>query len=470
MSKIETDYLIAGAGAVGLAFADTLLTETDANIVIVDRHGLPGGHWNDAYPFVALHQPSAFYGVASMPLGSDRVDAGGLNDGFLELATGAEVSAYFQRVMRERLLASGRVRYYPLSELEPGADGGSHRLRSLLSGQQTTVQVRRRLVDATYYGTTVPSTHRPAFPVADGAWLVTPNDLPQLWKQSERLPANFIILGAGKTAMDAGVYLLQSGAPPDRIQWVRPRDSWMLNRRGTQPLMAFLEEVIAGQALQMEALLSATDANDWFDQLEQGGQMLRLDPAVRPTMFHYATISTGEIALLQQITRVLRHGPVNAIEPEALVFADARVTVPKDSLFIDCTARAVTRRPPVPVYQPQRIVLQMTRIPQPAFSAALAAWLEAHGDNDAARNAMSIPVPLPDSVNDVPRATIVNLMNQGRWNQDARLRAWIRACRLDGFSKLIASVDPADAAKMAALGRLRRAAEGLPAAAARWMR
>ena len=83
---------------------------------------------------------------------------------------------------------------------------------------------------------------------------------------------------------------------------------------------------------------------------------------------------------------------------------------------------------------------------------------------------MSIPVPLPDSVRDVPRATLVNLMNQGRWNQDARLRAWIRACRLDGFGKLIASVDPADAAKMAVLARLRRAAEGLPAAAARWMK
>jgi hypothetical protein len=244
----------------------------------------------------------------------------------------------------------------------------------------------------------------------------------------------------------------------------------MLNRRGTQPLMAFLEEVLGGQALQMEALTSATDADDWFDRLEQGGQMLRLDRAVRPTMFHYATISEGEVALLQQITRVLRHGPVQAIEPEALVFADARITVPPDSLFIDCTARAVTRRPPVPVYQPQRIVLQMTRIPQPAFSAALAAWLEAHGGDDAARNAMSIPVPLPDSVRDVPRATVVNLMNQGRWNQDARLRAWIRTCRLDGFGKLIASVDPADAAKMAVLARLRRAAEGLPAAAARWMR
>lgn len=60
---VETDYLIIGAGAVGLAFADTLLAETDAHITIVDRRGKPGGHWNDAYAFVTLHQPSSFYGV-----------------------------------------------------------------------------------------------------------------------------------------------------------------------------------------------------------------------------------------------------------------------------------------------------------------------------------------------------------------------------------------------------------------------
>ena len=55
MARIETDYLIIGSGAVGLAFADTLLDETDAHITLVDRHGKPGGHWNDAYSFVALH-------------------------------------------------------------------------------------------------------------------------------------------------------------------------------------------------------------------------------------------------------------------------------------------------------------------------------------------------------------------------------------------------------------------------------
>ena len=72
MTDIRTDYLVVGSGAVGLAFADTLLAETDAHITIADRHGKPGGHWNDAYSFVALHQPSAFYGVNSMPLGSER--------------------------------------------------------------------------------------------------------------------------------------------------------------------------------------------------------------------------------------------------------------------------------------------------------------------------------------------------------------------------------------------------------------
>jgi cation diffusion facilitator CzcD-associated flavoprotein CzcO len=47
MDRIETDYLIVGAGAAGLAFADTLLAETDATIAIVDRRGRPGGPRNN---------------------------------------------------------------------------------------------------------------------------------------------------------------------------------------------------------------------------------------------------------------------------------------------------------------------------------------------------------------------------------------------------------------------------------------
>jgi NAD(P)-binding Rossmann-like domain len=71
-AAIEVDYLIVGAGAAGMAFADTLLGETEASVAIVDRQFRPGGHWNDAYPFVRLHQPASYYGVNSRELGSGR--------------------------------------------------------------------------------------------------------------------------------------------------------------------------------------------------------------------------------------------------------------------------------------------------------------------------------------------------------------------------------------------------------------
>lgn len=40
---IETDYLIIGSGAIGMAFADVILKETDASILMVDQHHRPGG-------------------------------------------------------------------------------------------------------------------------------------------------------------------------------------------------------------------------------------------------------------------------------------------------------------------------------------------------------------------------------------------------------------------------------------------
>ena len=134
MSAIDVDYLIMGAGAAGMAFADSLFTESDATMVIVDRHDRPGGHWNDAYPFVRLHQPSANYGVNSAELGTGAIDEVGLNAGFHELASGQEILAHYDNVMRQRFLPSGRVRFLPMSE--GSADGV---ITSLLSGPQQHV-------------------------------------------------------------------------------------------------------------------------------------------------------------------------------------------------------------------------------------------------------------------------------------------------------------------------------------------
>ena len=74
MTVIDTDYLIVGAGAAGMAFADALIAECETDVVMVERRHCPAGHWNDAYPFVRIHQASANYGVNSRVLGTDSID------------------------------------------------------------------------------------------------------------------------------------------------------------------------------------------------------------------------------------------------------------------------------------------------------------------------------------------------------------------------------------------------------------
>jgi NAD(P)-binding Rossmann-like domain len=463
MQHTETDYLIIGSGASGMAFADTLLQETqgsDTHITIVDRHAKPGGHWNDAYPFVTLHQPSAFYGVNSLDLGSNRKDTIGPNQGMYELASGPEVSGYYDKVMNQKMLPSGRVSYHPMCNfLDYDGNAGVGIFESILSGAQTHVKVRKKLVDANFYGPAVPSTHTPKFKVAEGVKLVTPNALAQLWQRadSER-STKFCILGAGKTAMDAAIWLLNSGAAPDAISWVMPRDSWLVNRITTQPGAEFFNESIGGQAKLMACFASASSVDDLFLKLEASDQMLRIYPDHTPSMFHFATMTKREIEILQRIKNVIRMGRVQALEPEAIVLDGGNVAMDANTLYIDCTASAVEPRALQPIFQPGKIVLQLVRAPLPTFSAALIAYVEAHYPDDAGdatKNKLCGNVPFPHTLADYPRTMMVNMMNQMQWGQDKTLRAWMRESRLDGFAKLMTSVDPSDVEKMTILGNLK---------------
>ena len=54
---------VIGSGAMGMAFTDALIDQADVHVTLVDRLHSAGGHWQDAYPFVRLHQSSSFYGV-----------------------------------------------------------------------------------------------------------------------------------------------------------------------------------------------------------------------------------------------------------------------------------------------------------------------------------------------------------------------------------------------------------------------
>ena len=172
-------------------------------------------------------------------------------------------------------------------------------------------------------------------------------------------------------------------------------------------------------------------------------------------MFHLATVSPAEVEVLQRIRQVIRMGRVQNIAADHMLLDQGRVAVAADTLFIDCTASAVEPRPMQPMFQGDRIVPQLVRLPQPAFSAALVAYVEAHYEDDAQKNALCGTVPFPHTLEDYPRALMANMRNQFQWGQDKPLRKWIREARLDGFGKLIAGVDPQDAEKQAIMQRLK---------------
>ena len=84
---------------------------------------------------------------SDLPLGSRRKDTTGLNQGMYELASGAEICHYYERVLHDHLLPSGRVAWRSMTDVVAQEEGGAV-LASLLTGERTRVVVRRRIVDA----------------------------------------------------------------------------------------------------------------------------------------------------------------------------------------------------------------------------------------------------------------------------------------------------------------------------------
>jgi hypothetical protein len=444
---LETDYLVVGSGAVGMAFADILLTETDAKIIIVDRFAKPGGHWNSAYPFVTLHQPSAFYGVSSRELSKGVKDETGWNKGLNDLASGAEVMAYFDEVMRHQFLPTGRIQYFPMCDYQ-----GNGKFVSKISGEEFQVKVNKKTVDATYLKTTVPSTHTPNFTVAPEVNFIALNDLPKI----ENPPAGFVVVGGGKTGIDACLWLLENKVDPDKITWIVSRDAWLIDRKNTQPTIEFFEDAIGAQANQFEALANATSVKDLFDRLEASGSLLRIDKNVRPQMFHGATISQMELEELRKIKNVVRKGRVQSIEKDQITFKEGSILTSENHLHVDCSASAISSLEMKPIFAGDLITPQTVRSYQPVFSAAFIAHVEVAYETEEQKNKLCQVVPLPNHDTDWIRMMAVFMMNQFNWSQEKELRQWLRANRLDGFSQLVSQVAKAgDEQKMAILNKMK---------------
>jgi hypothetical protein len=418
---LETDYLVVGCGAAGMAFADSLIDASSADVVMVDRRHAPGGHWLEAYPFVRLHQPSAFYGVNSLPLGSESIDRHGPNEGFYERAGAAEIGGYYDRVMRERLLPSGRVRYFPMSSYL-----GEHRFVSAVSGEVVDVKVRKKLVDATYLEGRVPASSPPPFEIAAGVSCVPVGALANLRER----PAGYVVIGAGKTALDACTWLLEGGVAPGDISWIKPREGWFINRRYLQG-GELVGTMFEGISLQLEAAAQATSMDDLFARLEACQQLLRVDPRVEPTMFRGPTISSGEIEQLRRIEGVVRLGKVRRIEPSRIVLDGGTVPTSPRHLHVHCAAGGLSPAPETPIFAAGRITLQSIRIGLLPFASALVAYVEATRDDLEAKNRLCPPSRQPDVPLDWARGMLIGMKAANRWSKERDIADWLDRARLN---------------------------------------
>ncbi len=422
---VDVDYLVIGAGAMGMAFADVILTETDATIALVDRRPRPGGHWNDAYPHVRLHQPSSFYGVNSRVLGTESIDRYGWNQGLSELASGSEVVGYFDQVLRQDFMATGRVQYFPLSDYE-----GDGTFRSLVTGERTALMAGK-VVDATYMNVVVPSVRPPLYDVADGVTCIPPNRL----GEPGMLPGDgAVVVGGGKTGMDAVLFMLENGVPADDITWIRPRDQWCINRNRLQPMFEFFHDAMGSQAATLKAIAESQSMEDMFERFDEAGVLLRIDPDVTPTMYRCATVSELEIEALRTVTNVVRLGHVHSITTDQITLDDGSIATSPGTIHIDCTADGLAQRPAVPIFDGAKITLQSVRTCQQVFSAAFIAHIEATHDDDETKNGLATVIPHPDDHLDWARVTLAHMKNSARWQQDPELAEWLSRSRLYGLS------------------------------------
>ncbi len=359
-----------------------------------------------------------------------------------------QICAYYDDVLATRMLAPGRV------ELFTGCDYvGGRAFVSTVTGERFEVPAHCRVVDARYLAPEIPAETSPGFAVGEGVRVVSVNDLVRV----EDSPSQYVVVGSGKTATDAVVWLLGQGTDPDRICWVRPRDPWMLNRALIQPDPAVYLAMVADL---LRAAADSPSLPQLFERLEEAGIMLRIDRAVEPTMAKAPTLGTWELDLLRSVENVVRRGRLVSVGRGRLDLADGSVAVAEDALVVHCAADGLRNRPLLPIWGAEAITIQPVRAGFPCFGAALVGYVEATRDDDAEKNRLCPPSPLGNSLTDWARMNVIGMRNADSFGAAPDIKAWSNRVALNP-ARIPPDHPPSDALSAAVEGLRRHAGPGL---------
>ena len=237
------------------------------------------------------------------------------------------------------------------------------------------VNVLKKTVDATLMLTDVPSTKTPEYGISEEVNLIPLNKLADIKTPYKR----YVVIGAGKTGLDALMFLLDNNVNPEKIVWVVSNDCWYFSRdlfglNGKEDLKHFPKKF----PMVFGALLDSEDLNDAYKKGEEIGMYMRLDKNIWPTKMRAATVSKNEMEKIRTVENIIRHGRIDRIESDKIIFQQGE-TIPTDNetLHIDCSASG-TKFAPVKekIFDGNHIHLQMIQIPQPCTSAAMIGALE----------------------------------------------------------------------------------------------
>lgn len=108
---------------------------------------------------------------------------------------------------------------------------------------------------------------------------------------------------------------LGRGVDAGAITWNMPRDAWLVDRRFFQPGAEFNDFRMQNTLNEFEAIIGAPDLEALFSRLDERGNLLRLDPDMRPTAYECATVTQAKLTTLRAIKDVVRMGHVAKISP-----------------------------------------------------------------------------------------------------------------------------------------------------------
>jgi hypothetical protein len=274
------------------------------------------------------------------------------------------------------------------------------------------------------------------------------------------------VIGAGKTAIDTCVWLLEAGVDPDRIRWIRGRDPWQFDRTFTQPL-DLVGSYMRLQARWVEAAAAAEDGHDFARRLEDAGMFVRIDPSVEPLAFRGATVSAREIDALRTIEHVVRARRVRSIGRTSVTTDAGDVPGSPHEVYVDCTAAGVPAAAPRPVFEPGRITIQYVGVGFLPWCAATIGFVESTGLDDEEKNRLCPPVVFSGDVADLPRLAYAAMQGTVARVRHEAVGPWNAASRLNPARAALDHIDDADVAESLAfmIEHTRDALENLERAA-----